>query len=55
MKKMDLDIKAHVAYIKEKIKETNLGMHSFYFYILPFNDADDEKKNIMNVLLEGGV
>lgn len=54
-RKMDLDIKAHVAYIKEKIKETNLGMHSFYFYILPFNDADDEKKNIMNVLLEGGV
>lgn len=32
-----------------------MGTHSFYFYILPFNDADDEKRSIMKVLLEGGV
>jgi len=55
MRKMDLDIKAHVAYIAKKIKEANMGTHSFYFYILPFNDADDEKRSIMKVLLEGGV
>ena len=55
MQKMDTDIKAHVSYIVEKIKESNLGSHSFYFYILPFNDADGEKQNIMNTLLEGGV
>lgn len=55
MLKMDTDIKAHVAYIIEKIKETNLGTHSFYFYILPFNDADGEKQNIMNTLLKGAV
>ncbi len=55
MRKMDIDIKAHVAYIIEKIKETKLGAHSFYFYILPFNDADGEKRNIMDTLLNGGV
>ncbi len=55
MQKMDTDIKAHVSYIVEKIKETSLGSHSFYFYILPFNDADVEKQNIMNTLLGGGV
>jgi len=54
MKKMDTDIKAHVAYIANKIKAENLGAHSFYFYILPFNDADKEKKSIMNTVLGGG-
>jgi len=55
MRKMDLDIKTHIAYISKKIKEANMGTHSFYFYILPFNDADSEKRSIMKVLLEGGV
>ena len=54
MKKMDKDIKANVAYIADKIKAENLGTHSFYFYILPFNDADKEKKSIMNTVLGGG-
>jgi len=53
-KKMDTDIKAHVAYIVNKIKTENLGNHSFYFYILPFNDADNEKQSIMNTVLGGG-
>jgi hypothetical protein len=39
----------------KKIKEENLSAHSFYFYILPFNDADGEKLSIMNELLGGGV
>ena len=52
--KMDTDIKAHVAYIAKRIKEMGLGTHSFYFYILPFNDADGEKSSIMTALLEGG-
>lgn len=55
IRKMDTDIKAHVAYIAKKIKEANMGTHSFYFYILPFNDADGEKKTVMTALLEGGV
>ena len=49
---MNIDIKAHAAYIVRKIKEENLSAHSFYFYILPFNDAD-EKLSIMNELLGG--
>jgi hypothetical protein len=53
-RKMDLDIKAHVAYIAEKIEEANMKTHSFYFYILPFNDADSERTSIMTTLLEGG-
>ena len=56
MEKMNRDIKADVAYIIDKINEENLGSHSFYFYILPFNDADGEKKGIMNaLLLKGGI
>lgn len=54
-RKMNTDIKAHVAYIVKKIKEANMGTYSFYFYILPFNDADGEKKRVMTALLEGGV
>jgi hypothetical protein len=55
MRKMNIDIKAHAAYIVRKIKEENLSAHSFYFYILPFNDADGEKLSIMSDLLGGGV
>lgn len=54
-KKMNMDIKAHTAYIIKKIKDEGLGNHSFYFYILPLNDADGEKVSIMNGLLGGGV
>ena len=54
-RKMDSDIKAHVSYIADKIKVANMGTYSFYFYVLPFNDADAEKKSIMAALLEGGV
>jgi len=52
-RKMDVDIKAHVAYIVKKIAEANMGTHSFYFYILPFNDADAERTSVMTALLEG--
>ncbi|NQS76916.1 MAG: DUF1837 domain-containing protein [Peptococcaceae bacterium] len=54
-RRMNKDVKAHAAYIVKKIKEENLSAHSFYFYILPFNDADGEKLSIMNELLGGGV
>ena len=52
--KMQTDIKNHVAYIIKKIKDTGLESYSFYFYILPFNDAVAEKAHIMNALLGGG-
>jgi len=42
-------------YILQKIKDCGLGMHSFYIYVLPFNDAEEEKKSIMEAVLEGDV
>lgn len=49
--KMQTDIKQHASYIANKIKQFNLGTHSFYFYIVPFNDAEKDKKEIMEDLL----
>ena len=53
--KMLSDIKAAIPYIEKKVSELNLGMHSYYFYFLPFNDAEKDKKEIMDELLLGGV
>jgi len=56
-RKMQLDIKNHVSYIADKIKAAKMERYSFYFYFLPFNEADGEKRGIMNSLLglRGGV
>ena len=54
VKKMEADIKAVIPYIEQKTAELNLGMHSYYFYFLPFNDAEKDKKRIMDELLLGG-
>ena len=53
--KMQEDIRIHLGYILDKIKDNGLGMHSFYFYILPLNDAEEEKKSIMETILKGDV
>lgn len=53
--KMQADIKRYVPYILQKIQDCGLGMHSFYIYVLPFNDAEEEKKSIMEAVLEGDV
>ena len=53
--KMRADIKRYIPYILQKIKDNHLGTHSFYFYFLPFNDAEEEKKAIMEAVLEGDV
>lgn len=53
--KMISDIKAIVPYIEKKTSELNPAMHSYYFYFLPFNDAERDKKEIMDELLLGGV
>jgi len=53
-RKMRTDIKAHATYITQKIREAKMGTHSFYFYVLPFNDADVEKESVMTALLDGG-
>lgn len=52
--KMVEDIKAVIPYIEKKVSDLNLGMHSYYFYFLPFNDAEKDKKQIMDELLLGG-
>ena len=52
--KMEADIKAVIPYIEQKADQLSLGMHSYYFYFLPFNDAEKDKKRIMDELLLGG-
>jgi hypothetical protein len=53
--KMQEDIRRNIGYILKKINDNFLGQHSFYFYVLPFNDAEDEKKAIMEAVLKGDV
>ena len=55
IKRMESDIKAAIPYIEQKVSDLNLGMHSYYFYFLPFNNAEVDKKLIMDELLLGGV
>lgn len=50
-KKMASDIKYHASYIADKIKKLGLDSHSFYFYIVPFNDAEADKKQIMENIM----
>lgn len=54
VKKMKADIQEVIPYIRKKISGLKLGMHSYYFYFLPFNDAENDKKEIMNELVLGG-
>ncbi len=54
MDQMEADIKAVIPYIEKKVVDLKLGMHSYYFYFLPFNDAEADKKQIMDMLLLGG-
>lgn len=53
--KMQEDIKRNIDYILNKIQVNGLGQHSFYLYVLPFNDAETEKKAIMGAVLKGDV
>lgn len=53
--KMEYDIKYFAPYIAQKIKSNGLGNHSFYFYVVPFNDAEQDKHEIMDNVLKGDV
>lgn len=53
--KMQEDIKRNFDYILKKISDNGLGLHSFYFHVLPFNDAEEEKKSVMDAVLKGDV
>lgn len=52
--KMALDIAHHAAYIAKKITSMNLGTHSFYVYVLPFDDSDADSVSIMDAVLQRG-
>lgn len=54
-KKMVEDIQRHAGYIADKIKDNGLDMHSFYIYILPFMDAENNKSEIMDHVMKGEV
>ncbi|MEA4854230.1 MAG: DUF1837 domain-containing protein [Christensenella sp.] len=49
-KKMIDDITEHAAYIESKIKKQKLNAYSFYFYVLPFDNATKDRADIINKL-----
>ena len=50
--KMEQDITHLTPYIMNKIKELNLTGNSFYIYILPFNNIEIDKEEILKKALE---
>jgi hypothetical protein len=48
--KIAVDAENIVPYIQSKIQSAKLVNNSFYFYILPFNDASKDRANIINRL-----
>lgn len=52
--KLKQDIKDNLPRIKEAINRSGLSGYSFYIYVLPFDDAEDDKLEIMRYVLEGG-
>lgn len=48
------DIEAVQPYISNLILKHGLSGYSFYFYVLPFNDAPTEKVSIIKDMLSGG-
>lgn len=47
------DLKDNIPYIISKINQLGLESSSFYIYLIPFNDADNEKTIIMKNLVGG--
>ena len=54
IQKIEMDIRSVVDDIREKISRLGMDDHSFYIYVLPFDDAEKDKKAIMDELLMGG-
>ena len=51
-KKMERDIQEYAKYIRDKIDELGLSHHSFYLYVMPLTDAEKEKREIMQSIME---
>jgi len=48
------DILNSVSYIESRITAHGLDGYSLYIYLLPFANADEDKKDIMDKLLQTG-
>lgn len=53
--KMEYDLKTWAPCIAKQIKDNGLENHSFYFYLVPFDDAEADSRQIMDNVLKGGV
>lgn len=53
-KKMEMDLAHHATYIADKISTLKLSTHSFYIYLLPFDDILKDADAIMNTVLNRG-
>lgn len=53
--KINADIKACIPHIHKKISELNLSKYPFYFYVIPFNDIDNDKQTVISMVCGGGV
>lgn len=52
--KMDSDIKANLSYIISQITKHDLSTYSFYLFILPLDQVDNDTKAIMSMSVGGG-
>ena len=53
-KKMDADILYFAPQIRDRIQKMGLQNRSFYFYVLPLDDAEEDKKSIMKKIMREG-
>ena len=47
------DVESVKSYIADTMKRHNLEGYTFYCYVLPFNDAPNEKTSLIDEMLEG--
>lgn len=52
-KQLHADLDKLQPYVTKKIKDECLEGYNFYFYIIPFNDADKEKTEIVDDMIGG--
>lgn len=53
-KQLVSDIEEMKTYVYDKIINAGLRGYSFYFYVVPFNDADNERRSIIEEIIAGG-
>lgn len=53
--KMEHDVQIRAPYIAQKIRDNGLDMHSFYIYVIPFEDAETDKLGIMDNVMKGAI